>query len=74
MSFLWLAMGWDREDDVVVKQFFVTVDLILCQRGEGLTPQTSHYKKLFDNCIVLTVSRELPPEQNHPKKGRSHER
>ena len=36
--------------------------------------QISRYKKLFDNCIVLTVSRELPPEQNHPKKGRSHER
>ena len=44
-------MGWNREDDVVVKQFFVTVNLILCQRGEGLTPQASQEKSPADDVI-----------------------
>ena len=51
VSFLRLALGWDREDDVVVKQFFVTAELILCQRGEGLATQASHEKCPADDVI-----------------------
>ena len=36
--------------------------------------QIQRYKELFDSRMVLTTSRRMPPEQNHPKKGKSHER
>ena len=36
--------------------------------------QIRRYKELFDGRMVLTVSRKMLSEQNHPKKGKPYER